>query len=198
MQLYVAISHLNRDTALAQLERCLDELHTWFCCNGLSLNSNKTDAILLGTSMRSKRIPTLNTIHVAGTPVALSDSIKILSVVLDNNLTFDSHISHVFKSCFYHIRVLCLIQPALTENVAKIVACSLVGSHLDYVNSVLFSTSAKNLAHLHRMQSTLAHVVTMQRGRISISNTLSDLHWLPMKFRVDFNGDINSQSPLVW
>ena len=40
-ELYVAISHLNRDTALAQLERCLDELHTWFCCNGLSLNPTK-------------------------------------------------------------------------------------------------------------------------------------------------------------
>ena len=66
------------------------------------------------------------------------------------------------------------------------VACSLVGSHLDYANSVLFSTSAKNLAHLYRIQSTLAHVVTMQRGRISISKMLSDLHWLPMKFQVDF------------
>ena len=32
--------------------------------------------------MRSKTIPTLNTINVTGTPVALSDSIKILGVVL--------------------------------------------------------------------------------------------------------------------
>ena len=66
------------------------------------------------------------------------------------------------------------------------VACSLVGSRLDYANSVLFGTSSKNLAHLHRIQSTLARVLTMQRGRISISKTLSDLHWLPMKFRADF------------
>ena len=43
------------------------------------------------------------------------------------------------------------------------------------------------MARLHRIQSTLARVVTMQRGRISLSKTLSDLHWLPMKIRVDFN-----------
>ena len=42
------------------------------------------------------------------------------------------------------------------------------------------------LARFHRIQSTLARVVTMPLGRISISKTLSDLHWLPMKFRVDF------------
>ena len=120
------------------------------------------------------------------TSLALSGSIKILGVVLDKNLNFDSYISHVSISCFYHIRALCHIRPAITDDVAKMVACSLVGSRLFYVNSVLFGTSAKNLARLHRIQSTLAHVVTMQRGRISISKTLSDLHWLPMKFRVDF------------
>ena len=66
------------------------------------------------------------------------------------------------------------------------VACSLVSSRLDYANSVLFDTSAKNLARLHRIQSTLAGIIIIQRGWISISKTLSDLHWLPMKFWVDF------------
>ena len=28
--------------------------------------------------------------------------------------------------------------------------------------------------------------LAIQRGRIGISKTLSDLHWLPMTFRVDF------------
>ena len=70
--------------------------------------------------------------------------------------------------------------------VAKMVSYSLVGSRLDYANLVLFGTSAKNLARLHRIQSILAFVVTMQQGRISISKTLSDLHWPLMKFRVDF------------
>ena len=100
--------------------------------------------------MRSNTISTLNTNNVAGTPVALSDSIKILGVVLDKNLKFDSHISHVSISCFFHIRAIRHIRPALTEDVAKMVACSLVGSRLDYANSVLFGTSAKkkNLARL--------------------------------------------------
>ena len=136
--------------------------------------------------MRSNTISTLNTINVAGTPVTLTDSIKILDVVLDKNLTFDSHISYVSKLCFYHFRALRHIRPALTDDVAKMVACFFVGSRLDYANSVLFGTSGKNLARPHRNQSTLARVVTMQRGRISISKTLSDLHWLPMRFRVDF------------
>ena len=62
---------------------------------------------------------------------------------------------------------------------------------------------SENLTRLHLIQSTLARVVTMQRGRISISKMLSDLHWLPfpspleVPFRLH-GGDINIQSPWVW
>ena len=114
--------------------------------------------------MHSKIISTLITINVTGTPVVLSANIKILGVLLDKNLTFDSHSSHVTRSCFYHIRALRHIRPALTDDVAKMVAYSLVGSRLDYANSVLFGTSTKNLARLHRIQSTLARVRSMERG----------------------------------
>ena len=76
--------------------------------------------------MRSKTISTLNTINVAGTPVALADRIKILGVVLDKNLTFDSYTSHVSKSCYYHIRALRHIRPALTDDVAKTAPLSAV------------------------------------------------------------------------
>ena len=82
--------------------------------------------------------------------------------------------------------LVCHSRPALADDVAKMVVCSLVGSRRDYANSVLSGTSVKNLARLHRIQSTHARVVTMQWERSSISETLSDLHWLPMKFRVDF------------
>ena len=109
---------------------------------------------------------TLNTINVAGTPVALSDSIKIL--VLDKNL-------HLRLSHFSRFQIMFLPHsgaPSHTTSTRgrcrKMVACSLVGSRLDYANSVFFGTSAKISARFHRIQSTLARVVTMQRGRICI------------------------------
>ena len=170
-QLYVAITRSNHDIATSRLEECLSELHIWFCYNGLALNPNKTDAILFGTAQRSKSLPPITTINVAGTTVSLSKTIKILGVVLDSKLSFDSHVSNISKSCFYHIRALRHIHPVLTDDVAKTIACSMVGCRLDYANSVLLGISAKNMQHLHRIQSSLARVVTQQRGRISITNT---------------------------
>ena len=45
---------------------------------------------------------------------------------------------------------------------------------------------AKNTKRFQRIQNTLARVVTRQCGSISISKTLKELHWLPVKWRFHF------------
>ena len=87
---------------------------------------------------------------------------------------------------FFHIRALRHIRPALTRDSAKSIACSLIGCRLDYANAKLVGISGKNTKRLQHIQNTLARVVTRQCGRISISKTLKEIHWLPVKWRIDF------------
>ena len=94
-QLYVAISKDNHFLALNQLEHCLVILHTWFCHNGLALNPDKSDAIIFGTAQRTRYLPNLSTVDVAGAIVPISDHIKLLGVTLDSRLAFNTHISAV-------------------------------------------------------------------------------------------------------
>ena len=67
----------------------------------------------------------------------------------------------------------------------KTIACSLVDCRLDCANYVLLGMSVRNIQRLQRIQSTLARVVTRQSGRISVSETLKDLHWPPVKWRIN-------------
>ena len=49
----------------------------------------------------------------------------LLGVTLDQFLSFDSHITALFKTCFYHIRALRHIRPSLSEGTANLIArCS--------------------------------------------------------------------------
>ena len=185
-RLYVAISKDNYNTPVAKLELCLSTLHTWFCYNGLALNPDKSEAIMFGTTQRSRSLPITSTINVAGTLVQVSNQIRILGVTLDSRLSFDAHISALSKSYLYHTRALRHVRSNLTLDSSKNIACSLVGCSLDYAKSTLVGISAKNVSRLQCLQSTLARVVTCQRGRISISNTLQELHWLPIKWRIDY------------
>ena len=152
--------------------------------------------------MRSKTIKTLNTINVAGTSVALFDSVKILGVVLDKNLTFDSHISHVSKSSFYHIQALHHIRPALTDDVAKMVACSLVGSCLDYARSLRQSGTLRHLSEKLSLSSSYSVNTRSRRNNETRTNHhLEYAEWsllaadeVPGWLQ---SGDINIQRPRV-
>ena len=61
-------------------------------------------------------------------------------------------------SIHYHIRALRHIRSSISEDMAKMVACALVGSRLDYANSVLFGATQKNISKLQKAQNLLARV----------------------------------------
>ena len=118
----------------------------------------------------------------------LADSVKLLGVTLDSHLTMDDHISAVCRACVYHIRALRHIRPAITDDVAKTVACAIVGARLDYANSVLYGTSQANIYRLQRTQNLLARVVVGRSVSLfhSSPHILRHLHWLPVYYRINF------------
>ena len=141
---------------------------------------------MFGTTQRSRSLQITSTVSVAETLVRVSNQVRILGVSFDSRLSFDAHISALSKSYFYHIRALCHIRTNVTLDCSKNIACSLVGCRLDYANSTFVGISIKNIFRLQRLQSTLARVVTCQRGRISIFETSEELHLVPMQWRVDY------------
>ena len=104
-QLYISISR-NNTFQLHDLEDCLLSLFSWFSHNGLSLNSEKTNAVLFGTYQSAKSLSNTSNSNVAGTSVALSDKVKLLSIMFDRHLTFDSHIVQVCRLAHFQTRVL--------------------------------------------------------------------------------------------
>ena len=171
-QLYVAISKDNYDTPVAKLELCLSTLRTWSCYNGLALDPDKSEAIVFGTTQRSRSLSIASTVNVAGTLVQVSNQVRILDVTLDSRFSFDAHISPLSKSCVYHIRTLRHIRSNVKLDCFKNIARFFVGRRLDYANATLVGISVKNISRLQRLQSMLARVVTCLRGLISISKTL--------------------------
>jgi len=66
-QLYVAVTPTEPKD-----QSCLVALQTWFCQNGMALNPDKSDAILIGTAQRAYSYSSLTSVNVAGTIVQLA------------------------------------------------------------------------------------------------------------------------------
>lgn len=186
-QLYVALSKKDPNDTAKNLRNCLSAVHTWFSQNGLVINPEKSEAMLLSTAQlaRAASLP-LTDVNVAGCVVPFTDTVKILGVTIDRHLTFDTHVQNVCKSAYYHIRAMKHIRSSLTTDMARTVACALVNSRLDYANSVLYGTSAANMSKLQRVQNSLARVVTYTNRVEHIHPVLHQLHWLPINYRIDY------------
>ena len=185
-QIYIALSSADMTSQLQALENCLASLNVWFSQNGLSLNGDKSEAILFGTQQRLRTLPNLDGIRIADSSICLSDSITTLGLTVDRNLTFNRHVANVVKSMHYHTRALRYIRPALTDEMAQSVAVALVQSRLDYANSLLFNTSVSNTRKLQSMQNQLARTVLWRSVDQSSTQLLKQLHWLPVICRMKY------------
>ena len=87
--------------------------------------------------------------------------IKSLGVTLDLHLTLVDDVTTMSKACYFHTRALRHTRTSIPDNVANMVACSIVGSRLDHCNSLLASMSEANIAYLQCVQNTkIARVLT--------------------------------------
>ena len=123
-------------------------------------------------------------IKVGDSNVTLSKEVKILGVHLDPTLSMDVQVNSIVSSCNFHIRALRHIRNRLTLESVKAVACGLVLSRIDYCNSILYGTSAHNIAKLQIVQNDLARAVLQLPRRASATQALKELHWLPVAQRI--------------
>jgi hypothetical protein len=185
-QLFLAMSTTTISSNLSTLELCSQAVKHWFADNNLLLNAAKSEAMLVGSSSQLKAASSVNTVSVAGVNLPVSSEIKSLSVVIDSKLTFDTHVKAVCRACNYHTWALRHIRRYLPLPVAQTLACSIVGSRLDYCKSVLYGAPKSSIAKLQRVQNTLARVVLNKPRLTHSTELLQSLHWLPVKERIDY------------
>ena len=71
------------------------------------------------------------------------------------------------------------------ENLISVIR-AFVTSRLDYCNSILYGLPSSELIKLQRVQSAAARLVTSTPRYCHITPSLYELHWLPVKFRINF------------
>ena len=152
----------------------------------MQVNPDKTESVVFGAPAQLRKLDLKRSIPIAGTAVPIHDTVKIVGVTLDSGMTLDKHVSELCQSCNFHIRALRHIRPMLSSDLANQLACSIVGSKLDYCNSLLVNVSTANIAKLQRVQNNLARTVCNVKARTSTAPLLHKLHWLPVDRRIQF------------
>ena len=186
-QLYVTFPPTEHMQVLARMEARIQEMKAWLCFNGLVMNENKSEAIVIRSPRL--RIPiAFNIINICGQFIDISAVIRDLGFVIDTHLSMAYQVSNICRSAYYHSSRIAKIRDSLTTSVCKSLIYGMVTSRLDYGNAMLFGITDRLLHRLEIVQRPAAGIVMqIRRGdRQSMTTTLRQLHCLPAKRRIEY------------
>ena len=95
------------------------------------------------------------------------------------------HMNNTVRGYFYYLRSPGKLRLFLSARAANTIAVSMVLSRLDHSNNCLWGVPSKQLKRLQLVQNTAARIVIRTRKREHITPVLKELHWLPVRRRVD-------------
>ncbi len=169
---------------IEKLMECIVDIKKWMTNNFLLINSEKSEVLII----RAKP-PTINNLEhcltLDGCSVDSSSSVRNLGVLFDSNLSFDSHVSSICKTDFFHLKNISSLRPILSMSNTEMLINAFMTSRFDYCNALLGGCSARLINKLQMVQNAAARVLTRTRKYEHISPVPSTRYWLPIKHRVD-------------
>ena len=98
-----------------------------------------------------------------------------------------SHINNTIRACYAQLRPVAKIRRYLTTEAASKLCHAFITSRLDNMNSLLYKLPDYQIHRLQLVQNNTARLIKkLKRNSEDISDTLEELHWLPVEYRIKY------------
>ena len=187
-QLYISFSPMAQSgqaDAVAAIEHCTHDIRKWMSQDKLLMNDAKTELLLIGTRQQLAKVR-IDSITIGNSDIAPQSPVRNLGVWLDCNLSMGDHITKTSSVAFYYLYNIRRIRKYLSKECTETLIHAFISSRIDYCNSLLYGLPACQLQKLQRVQNSAARLVFEESKFCHITPLLKSLHWLPVKYRIDF------------
>ena len=166
----------------------IDRIERWFSTGWLSTNSNSIQIKPYSWFNQSQFRPiSLRPFITVGVDtITPSEKARNIGVTFDTHLTLSYHVNDVVKKAFYHLRNIAKIRKYISAETTEIVIHCFVTSKLDFCNALLYGLPKYQINKLQNVQNAAARIIARLRKYDHISQTLKDLHRLPVEQRIVF------------
>ena len=169
------------------LQDNINLLVKWTHLNHLAIHPQKTKFMLIATRQKRQNIKlTLPSIYINNNVLEEVSNHKLLGVIIDNNLTWSSHVNRLSKSLASKVYQLNKIKHFLNLQARKMFYYSFIQSAIDYSSTLWDLSSANSLKPLTSIHKRAVKVTANK----SISLTSSDyktFNILPLNSKLLFN-----------
>jgi len=183
-QFYFTVENMSE--GIEKFEDVYMAIESWMKSRKLKLNSGKTEIMLVGSSARLAIFSDFHEIKIGDSVVKLSNQVRSLGVIIDENLTLRQQINNTKKKAIFALINIARISKFIDESSRLKLVNGLVFSVLDYCNSLYYGLPA---FLLHPMQVIINSAARLVVGmpyfsRDRITPICIKLHFLPFKARI--------------
>ena len=169
------------------LEQVLDTMCTWFLQNGMKVNASKTEMLMCGDRRQLKQITRPACITFLDERLESKEEVKNLGVVIDKNLTLESHVKRISDRCFGILIGLANAKHVLPREAMPKLIDSLVMTHVRYCAQVYGSAGPTVIGKIQKVINFAARILSNRKKYDHISDVLAELDWLNSEQLIEYS-----------
>ena len=183
-QFYLQVE--NVDDTKGKISSVLSDIKIWMTRRKLKLNDGKSEIIIIHGNMRAGVMSDFGYLDVSGAELSPAEHVRNLGVLFEPSLDFERHINLTVRNSNYYIRNLYAVKKYLDRQSLVTLVCSLVLSRIDYCNSLLIGLPKYLLRKIQSILNRAARLVYSAPPGTPTTALLIELHWLPVKARIEY------------
>ena len=161
-------SLINKNSSLKKLNKQtnwdLNHLCIWLQANKISLNTKKTEIILFRSKQKQNIKKHLN-FRLSGQKLNLTSKVKYLGVILDEHLSFDSHIKGILPKLNRANGMLAKIRHFVSKNTLLNIYYAIFNSHLTYSSQIWGQMCSELRLKLSKAQNKALRIINFKSQR---------------------------------
>ena len=159
------------------LSHDLDNLNKWLISNKLTLNTSKTEFMLIGSRQKLSTLSNPLELSINNVPIEHVSSVKSLGIFIDENLRWQTHIDKLSKKVASGIGAIKRIRPFVPPPTLHYIYNSLIQSQFDYCNLVWGNCGKTLFDRLQKLQNRAARVLTFSSYDADANRLIRQLDW---------------------
>ena len=138
-----------------ELEKELSNVLDWLLANKLIINLSKTHSMLF----TNKRVDRKITIRANNSNLEQKTECKFLGVIVDDRLTWKSHINHISSKISKSLAILRLLKYTFPKQILKTLYMSLIQPYFNYCNIIWGAADKTTIEPLFILQKKAIRLV---------------------------------------
>ena len=160
------------------LNHDLDNLNKWLISNKLTLNTSKTEFMLIRSRQKLSTLANPLELSINNVPIEHVSSVKSLGIFIDENLRWQTHIDKLSKKIASGIGAINRIRPFVPPPTLHYIYNALIQSHFDYCNLVWGNLVKHYLTGYRSFRTVpLARVLTFSSYDADANRLIRQLDW---------------------